>query len=158
MMGRSVKDPGGLEGQPGETPGLNLLPVETELKAPKTTTLTGFTWEGAAGSGYEIHMGATTLLGGRAPFEITSKNGVPADGQDGCVAGEGRYLGTYIHGLFDTAGITRHWLESIGLGALAVDTDSGLPTRQAEYAKLAEHFREYIDIAKVEELITGAAT
>lgn len=155
MMGRSVKDPGGLEGQPGETPGLNLLPVETELKAPKTTTLTGFTWEGAAGSGYEIHMGATTLLGGQALFEITSKNGVPADGQDGCVAGEGRYMGTYMHGLFDTAGITRHWLESVGLGALAVANDCGLPARQAEYTKLAAHFSEHVDIPKIQQLITG---
>lgn len=158
MMGRSVKDPSGLEGQPGETPGLNLLPVETELKAPKTTTLTGFTWEGETGGGYEIHMGETIRSGGRALFKITTKNGVPADGRDGCLADNGRYLGTYVHGLFDSAGITRRWLDTIGLGGLDVAQDCGLPARQQEYAKLASHFREHIDMAKVQELITGAGT
>lgn len=158
MMGKSVKDPGGLEGQPGETPGLNLLPVETELKAPKTTTLTGFSWEGETGGGYEIHMGETIRLGGQALFEITAKNGVPAEGRDGCIADNGRYMGTYMHGLFDSAGITRRWLNTIGLGALDVGHDCGLPARQQEYTKLAEHFRTHIDIAKLIELITGAGT
>lgn len=155
MMGRSVQDPGGLEGQPGETPGLDLLPVETILQAPKTTTLTGFTWEGKAGGGYEIHMGTTDRMGGRALFEINSKNGTPAEGQDGCIAGDGRYMGTYMHGLFDTAGITRRWLESIGLGALTVANDCGLPARQAEYAKLATHFSEHIDMPRIQKLISG---
>ena len=155
MMGTSVQDPGGLEGQPGETPGLGLLPVETVLKAPKTTTLSGFSWEGEAGGGYEIHMGTTERLGGRALFEIISKNGAPAEGQDGCVAGDGRYMGTYMHGLFDTAGITRRWLASVGLGHLTVGSDCGLPARQAEYAKLAAHFSEHIDMPKIQKLISG---
>jgi len=152
MMGTTVKDPGGLEGKPGQTPGLNLLPVETELKAPKTTTLTGFSWEGETGRGYEIHMGATVRAGGRALFDITSKNGVATTGRDGCVADHKRYMGTYIHGLFDSAGITRRWLASIGLGNLNVDNDCGLPARQKEYGKLARHFRKYIDMEKVKAL------
>ncbi|MCG8564983.1 MAG: cobyric acid synthase, partial [Desulfobacterales bacterium] len=36
MLGQKVADPHGLEGQPGDTTGLGLLPVETILKAPKT--------------------------------------------------------------------------------------------------------------------------
>ncbi len=152
MMGTVVKDPGGLEGKPGQTPGLNLLPVETELKAPKTTTLTGFAWEGETGSGYEIHMGATVRSGGRSLFDITSKNGVAATGREGCVADHNRYMGTYIHGLFDSAGITRRWLALIGLAGLSVANDCGLPARQKEYGKLARHFRKYIDMEKVKEL------
>jgi len=155
MMGRTVKDPGGLEGKPGQTPGLNLLPVETELKAPKTTTLTGFVWDGEVGSGYEIHMGTTLRLGGRALFDITTKNGAPSTDQDGCAADHNRYLGTYIHGLFDTAGITRRWLETIGLGSLAVDKDCGLPARQREYAKLAQHFRKHVDMGKIRDIAGG---
>jgi adenosylcobyric acid synthase len=42
IMGHCVHDPDGLEGPPGKTDGLRLLPVETYLKAPKTTTLTRF--------------------------------------------------------------------------------------------------------------------
>jgi adenosylcobyric acid synthase len=153
MMGRTVKDPGGLEGQPGETRGLDLLPVKTELKAPKTTTLTGLTWDGDKGSGYEIHMGETTRLGGRKFFNVISKNGVPARGQDGCISDNHRYMGTYMHGLFDTAAITRRWLDAIGLGSLTVEDDCGLPARQKEYGKLAQHFRKHIDMTKIRKFL-----
>ena len=60
MLGRRIVDPSGVEGPPGETPGLDLLPVETEMRAPKTTTRTCVNWEGVTGEGYEIHMGVTT--------------------------------------------------------------------------------------------------
>ncbi|MCP3952845.1 MAG: cobyric acid synthase [Desulfobacterales bacterium] len=153
MMGRMVKDPGGLEGKPGQTAGLDLLPVETTLKAPKTTTLTEFTWDGEAGSGYEIHMGETVRRGGAALFDITSKNGVSTRDQDGSIADHNRYMGTYIHGLFDSAGITRRWLKTIGLGNLAVENDCGLSARQKEYGKLARHFKQHIDMEKVRALV-----
>ena len=42
MLGTRVHDPEGFEGHPGSTDGLGLLPVETVLKAPKTTTLSAF--------------------------------------------------------------------------------------------------------------------
>ncbi|MCP4215281.1 MAG: cobyric acid synthase, partial [bacterium] len=53
MMGNFVHDPDGLEGKPGVTSGLELLPIETVLKAPKTTTLTRFCGDNVRGSGYE---------------------------------------------------------------------------------------------------------
>ena len=43
----------GLEGRPGSTQGLELLPIETVLKAPKTTTLTKFCRGNDQGFGYE---------------------------------------------------------------------------------------------------------
>ncbi|MDZ7664234.1 MAG: cobyric acid synthase [Desulfotignum sp.] len=46
MLGHFVEDPEGLEGAPGRTRGLGLLPVETILKSPKTTTLSEFEWDG----------------------------------------------------------------------------------------------------------------
>jgi adenosylcobyric acid synthase len=45
MLGAWVHDPDGIEGAPGSIAGLGLLPVETVLKAPKTTTLTDFSWD-----------------------------------------------------------------------------------------------------------------
>ncbi len=155
MMGAMVKDPGGLEGEPGETKGLDLLPVVTELRAPKTTTLTRFAWGGTAGSGYEIHMGATTRLGGRDFFDVLSKNGVPTTGKDGCISVNQRLMGTYIHGLFDSAGITAKWLAAIGLGDLAVAKDGGLTARRREYGKLARHFRKHVDMEKLKALVAG---
>ena len=127
--------------------------MDTVLKAPKTTTLTAFSWDGIRGEGYEIHMGETRREGGRPLFEIASKNSMPVSGRDGCMADHGRYMGTYIHGLFDTAAITRKWLAAIGLRDLPADTDGGLPARQKEYEKLAHHFRKHVDLEKVYRLL-----
>lgn len=44
ILGHHVDDPEGLEGNPGQTKGLQLLDVHTVLKAPKTTTLSQFSW------------------------------------------------------------------------------------------------------------------
>ena len=49
MLGRFVHDPQGCEGNPGSTPGLNLLPVETVLKSPKTTSRTRLCLGGCRG-------------------------------------------------------------------------------------------------------------
>ena len=73
MLGRVVRDPLGLEGPPGEAPGLGLLDVETVLDAAKTVREVDFVHVASASAGraYEIHLGRTE--GGdtaRAPFRI----------------------------------------------------------------------------------------
>jgi len=114
ILGEVVHDPGGIEGAPGSTIGLCLLPVETELKAPKTTTLTKFVWQETAGSGYEIHMGLTKTKNATQPFVITERNGKPCRDGDGCISRNAKILGTYLHGLFEPPAITRLWLCTLG--------------------------------------------
>ena len=146
MMGDFVHDPEGLEGRPGSTEGLGLLPVETELKAPKVTTLTKFTFSGACGSGYEIHMGQTDRKGGGHLFEVIERNGVPTKDTDGCVTADLKHMGTYIHGLFENPDVTRFWLQHIGLKHIDVSDLGGLDARNKEYDRLAEYFEKYIDV------------
>ena len=145
MLGHYVHDPDGLEGLPGTDNGLSLLPVETVIKAPKTTTLTGFFWQDVAGTGYEIHMGRTERLEGSPMFHIHEQNSKPCKKEDGCIAHNSRIMGTYIHGLFDTPGITKLWLSSIGLGGIEVSKSHGFTARDKQYDLLAEHFEKYID-------------
>ncbi len=152
MMGKSVHDPHGLEGPPGVTTGLGLLPVVTTLKAPKTTTLTHFSWNGKTGRGYEIHMGRTELLGGNPLFSILEQNSIPRDVHDGCITGDGKIIGTYIHGLFDASEITKTWLDLIGLGDLIVPGIQGLAARERDYKLLADHFERHIDTGAIMEL------
>ena len=155
MMGRQVHDPDGLEGKPGSTPGLDLLPVETVLQAPKTTTLTQFHWNGQNGTGYEIHMGRTRRFNGQPLFHVTAQNGQPMDTEDGCITPEGRVMGTYIHGLFDSPGITGQWLDRIGLSELDISAIHGPAARDADYNQLAEHFARYIDVSGINRLVAG---
>jgi adenosylcobyric acid synthase len=145
ILGQSVADPEGLEGPPGTTSGLGLLPVTTRLAAPKTTTRSRFRWGPAAGSGYEIHMGQTQRGGGSPLLTVTERNGRACSDEDGCLAPGGRVMGTYLHGLFDTPGVTRAWLAAIGLDGIAVTELQGLAARDRAYDRLAAHFTRFID-------------
>lgn len=155
MLGQRVEDPQGLEGRPGGTPGLNLLPLTTMLKAPKTTTRTMFHWQSRQinGSGYEIHMGQTERLGGRPWFRRTAQNGAPVDTSEGCVSEDGRVRGSYLHGLLDSAEVLRGWLAAIGLEQLEVPAEVGQRAKQTAYDCLADHFRAHMKMDGIEALL-----
>ena len=155
MMGDYVHDPDGLEGSPGKTAGLRLLPVETFLKAPKTTTLTRFSLSGIAGSGYEIHMGHTNRAGGKPLFQVTERNSTPCEENDGCIDPDSGNMGTYIHGLFETPEITAFWLQHIGLENLFTSDLGGLDARNREYELLVEHFEKHIDVKGIVATVQG---
>ena len=141
---------------PAATAGLGLLPVETVLKAPKTTTLTDFTWNGIAGTGYEIHMGRTDPPQGQTLVTVQRRNGVACVDTDGCVSDDGRVIGSYMHGLFDTPAITRHWLAGIGLDGVTVDRLHGPVARDQAYEQLAEHAAQHLDIDAITALLPQA--
>jgi adenosylcobyric acid synthase len=117
MLGEWVEDPQGVEGQPGGEAGLGLLPARTVLASDKTTlrrrgrvaTATGLL-AGAAGvqfQGYEVHMGRTTCA---APPAFVLQDGGP----DGAISGDGRVLGTYLHGLFANDALRAQLLRNLG--------------------------------------------
>ena len=152
MMGKAVHDPTGLEGQAGSSEGLGLLPIETVLKAPKTTTLTTFFWNGHMGAGYEIHMGQTARTGGTPLFKITGRNHKPCRDEEGCITGAAKIMGTYIHGLFDNPEILKCWLNHIGLPDADVSDIGGIEARNGQYDLLAEHFEEHVDVERIVRL------
>jgi adenosylcobyric acid synthase len=153
MLGLHVDDPNGLEGPAGRSPGMGLLPVQTVLKAPKTTTRTHFKWEGIAGCGYEIHMGRTTCPVESALFSVYSRNRNACRDHDGCVSADGRIIGTYMHGLFDTPAIAQHWLRQIGLEGLQESRFHGPAARDQAYDQLARHFQTHIDVDAIVRLV-----
>ena len=106
MLGRRVADPAGIEGPPGETPGLALLDVETVMSAGKRLVrASGHASEGGeAVAGYEMHMGETTGPDTARPVLSLES------GPDGACASNGRVLGCYLHGLFAADGFRRAFL------------------------------------------------
>ena len=148
MLGEFVDDPDGLEGSPGRTRALGLLPVQTVLKAPKTTTLSDFQWENAKGKGYEIHMGYTRLTQGSPLLEISSRNFTPCKDTDGCLSKDGRVAGTYMHDFFDSRYILSKWLTNIGVD-VSPSFDGMIREKEREYALLKEHFEAHIDMGPV---------
>jgi len=153
MMGRFVHDPQGLEGTSGTSRGLDLLPVETVLKAPKTTTLTRFLWQNVSGVGYEIHMGETQILEGDSLFSIFERNHVPCQTEDGCEMHDSKLMGTYIHGMFDSPAITKKWLNTIGIESIDVPDENRFKARDNAYDLLAAHFKNHMNTDAIFDLI-----
>ena len=155
ILGESVDDPEGLEGEPGTTGGLNLLPVRTVLKSPKITTVSDFSWSGVRGSGYEIHMGHTQRFGGYPLFEIHTRNRKGCSDTDGCLSHTRRIMGTYMHGMFDSLQITKKWLGSIGLADQLPLNGNGGFSKDRTYALLQEHFERHVDMERILGFIAG---
>ncbi|MFA6010058.1 MAG: cobyric acid synthase [Desulfobacteraceae bacterium] len=149
MLGTVLHDPEGFEGNPGSSKGLDLLPVETVMEEPKTTTLSRFSWDGRQGSGYEIHMGRTTRNGGRALFDVSRRNNMSCSDEDGCVSDTMNVIGTYMHGLFDCPDILKGVLSRMGLPHISVPETGGLTVREKEYDLLLDHVMNHVDLEHI---------
>ncbi|MFH0729414.1 MAG: cobyric acid synthase [Pseudomonadota bacterium] len=149
MLGRRVHDPDGIEGAPGSSDGLSLLPVETRLVAPKTTSRTRFSWDGVEGEGYEIHMGQTERRGGASLLRVIQKNESGSGSDEGCINDTGSVMGTYIHGFFDQPEIVSQWLERIGIRGLTPSPVHGVVARDRDYDLLAAHFEAHMDMDRI---------
>ena len=140
MLGRSIADPGGIEGHAGDYDGLGHLDVATELVADKVVRpVTGrHPASGAPIDGYEIHIGRTSGPDSARPWlEI---DGRPA----GAVSGDGRVMGSYVHGVFAGDAFRAAFLGEIAAGAGGdVSYEAAVETA---LDKLADHLVHYLDI------------
>ena len=141
MLGRTISDPGGIEGPAGTVAGLGLLAVDTVLTGEKQLrAVTGVTIaDGVPFTGYEMHVGETTGADAARPLVRF------ADGRtDGACSANGRVTGTYAHGFFADDRQRRAWVARLGGEVLAgpsyeTEIDSTLDA-------LATHLAANLDI------------
>ncbi|MEG3087515.1 cobyric acid synthase [Sphingomonas sp. PB4P5] len=131
MLGRSIADPGGIEGPAGEIAGLGLLDVTTVLAGDKQVRDVAGIALGARFSGYEIHLGDTNGPDTARPV------GRYDDGRaEGAMSADGLVAGSYVHGLLGAAAQRRAWLARIGVDAVgpdhATDIDAALDAIAAQ--------------------------
>ncbi|MBF0431395.1 MAG: cobyric acid synthase [Fibrobacteria bacterium] len=160
MLGERVSDPHGVEGEPGETKGLGLLPVETVLEEEKELSQVRarnctlpFITPDVEFSGYEIHVGRTTAVNDESPlFEVVSRKGKDCLETAGYGRNDKPVFGTYIHGFFDDETVVNgllKWLcERKGLDAEQVMQNSNR-NRDLVYEKLADMLEENVAMDKV---------
>ncbi len=142
MLGRTINDPEGIEGEPGLAEGLGLLDVETTLSGDKRLEkVEGETSDGAPFAGYEMHMGTTDGPDRARPFAKLA-GGIA----EGAMSIDGRVIGTYIHGLFADDRQRSAWLKRLGAGEASVAYD-GLVEETLD--ALAAHLAAHVDIDKL---------
>ncbi|CUH53201.1 adenosylcobyric acid synthase (glutamine-hydrolysing) [Shimia marina] len=139
MLGVSVQDPDGIEGPAGETEGLGLLNVVTEMTADKRLTETEAVHvaSGQSFCGYEIHIGRTDGEDRARPFARV------AGRDEGAVSANGRISGSYLHGMFRDDGFRAAWLSALGAEAGQAGYDA---TVEAVLDDLAAHMERHLDV------------
>ncbi|HEY6003569.1 MAG TPA: cobyric acid synthase [Anaeromyxobacter sp.] len=155
MLGAEILDPHSVESSEGRTAGLGVLPISTHFQREKTTAqvrgrLAVASILGSPGmvlSGYEIHMGAVERReGAHAALAITSRNGAVCDAPDGAVAAGGAVVGTLVHGVFENDEVRAALLAELrARRGLVVPRLPPVPTREAEYDRLARSVLENVD-------------
>jgi adenosylcobyric acid synthase len=140
MLGRSVADPDGIEGPPGESSGLGLLDVTTVMTPQKTVARVtcSHAVTGEAIEAYEIHIGLTEGRDRARPFAIVG------GASEGSVSPDGRVHGSYLHGLFCSDGFRNAFLAQMDIPATS---DLGYRTRvESTLDALADHVDRHLDV------------
>ncbi|MDF2154494.1 cobyric acid synthase [Vibrio sp. CAU 1672] len=131
MLGKSISDPLGVEGQAGTSQGLGLLDVETVLTEYKRLTHTEASLclhsKPVRVKGYEIHVGESKVRGCQ-PLLLDGGS------REGAMSECGQVLGTYLHGLFDEAQGLAHIAEWV----------NGSQVKQQDFEQLKEQGIERI--------------
>lgn len=104
MLGNILIDDLGIEGVPGQSDGLGLLELDTQLLPEKQLTQVSGNLAIRAGgkfSGYEIHCGQTAGAALERPFLHIDGSPLAEGSFEGAVSKDDSILGTYVHGLLD---------------------------------------------------------
>lgn len=139
MLGKSISDPFNTEGG-GEISGMGLLDIRTVFGKEKTRAQVEDSFKGITGlfaaldgkkyRGYEIHMGKSN--------------------DNHAVLQKGHVYGSYIHGLFDEAGIAETIVRALyEKRSLVFDEDAVFDPhayREEQYDKLADAVRNALDM------------
>jgi adenosylcobyric acid synthase len=130
MLGRSVRDPSGIESAIREAAGLGLIEATTELTREKRTrAVSATTPRGMTFGGYEIHLGVTSLDSANKTMPFARLGDGSLDG----VRGAG-VIGTYLHGAFENPAVCA---EVFGIDAPL------MVSKAAQYQRLGEWFAQH---------------
>jgi adenosylcobyric acid synthase len=145
MLGRVVHDPLGLESNPGSSPALGLLDLETTLELEKRLVNAEAKLHldnEPLVKGYEIHAGVT-----RGPALARPLLTFVGGGPDGAISEDNQVAGTYLHGIFESP-----------LGAQALLRWAGLiepqpldywALREAGINLMADTMEKHLDMAAI---------
>ena len=152
----------------GSCQGLGLLPLDTVFEEQKTLIQSEGELSGASGDfealngvsyrGYEIHMGVSKSTE-KEPCVGTEGTAQELAGSRGEVYCHGNVLGTYIHGFFDSAKVTKTVLDIASRRKETGSICDGLQDlwvyRDIELDKLAEVVRNSLDMEYIYRVIEG---
>jgi len=142
MLGKWLSDPDGVEGRAGRHQGLGHLDVETVMTGDKRLANVTATYPAAelTAEGYEIHIGRTTGADcARAWLTIDGR-------AEGAASANGRIMGSYLHGLFQSDDFRAAYLSRLGHQASGIAYGAEV---EATLDCLADHLEAHMDLDRV---------
>ena len=157
MLGRTIVDE--VESARGVVNGLGWLAVDTVFEAGKTTRQRRGHSMGHRVTGYEIHHGNVSRAGPDVGWvHLDDAYGVDDEGTvDTDVA---QFLGTSLHGLFESDGFRAAFLSEIARRRDKVFVPAGVSfaaAREAQFDRLADCIEANVDIDRLTALIAEGA-
>ena len=146
ILGETINDPHGVEGEAGSSNGLKVLPITSTLNKTKSVHRSeGISCNGGeAISGYEIHMGESQATGEiESLLTIHSRDGVSTKVMDGARSPDGKIWGTYLHGIFDSPAFRHSYLQQLR-PATTFESAQDDAFRDQQYDLLAKHFSAHL--------------
>lgn len=147
IMGQTISDPLGVEGEIRTEEGLAMLPISTILGKEKQTRQRTFKLYDQGVSkcyGYEIHAGETSVDYSLSSPVVQLENEMP----EGSLISE-KCWGTYMHGILDNPEVRDRIAAKFGAMKgkhQAYNPEDLYNSRQKEYDKLADWVRKHLDI------------
>jgi adenosylcobyric acid synthase len=151
MLGESVSDPQGVGGDPGNSPGLNLLPIQTTFTEKKEVVQTSVLWGGDRWQAYEIHMGESVATRNCEPLcFVECGNGRRAEG---CRVKN--VWGSYLHGFFESSAVRSELARIAGIRNYRPTDVSWRKHLQKVYGGMADLLDEHLDLERVWHYVAG---
>ncbi|NDL68347.1 cobyric acid synthase [Anaerotalea alkaliphila] len=163
MLGTVLDDPDGVECG-GKMNGINLIEADTVFYKDKVRTqITGKfhaihgALSGLSGmefSGYEIHMGKTTIHAG-APVATILDTVEQAESTDGCQIGN--IYGSYVHGIFDASEVAntvvKSLMEAKGIAVDNLTHETYGDYKEKQYDALADTVRKSVNMDLIYKIL-----
>lgn len=151
ILGRSICDVHGLESPGTNLVGLDLLPIDTVLHPEKALVRTEARHRisGLKVGGYAIHHDQNRS--GPAPPALIDNNGQAL----GACRGDGLVWGSYLHGLFDSDGFRRWFIDRLRQrkGLRPLGTVQACYDLEPAFERLADAVRQNLDISAIYRLM-----
>lgn len=152
FLGEDISDPHHIESLGRSCRGLGLLPMETTLQPGKTTTRCSCKHlpSGEVIFGYEIHHGTSS---GEELQPVIQREDGEMIGH--CAKGREHIWGTYLHGVFDSDGFRRWFLDRLRVrkGWQPIGEINTRYDLEPALDRLADHVRESLDMEKIYRIL-----
>lgn len=151
MIGSDIADPHHIESESFGTDGLGFLQLSTVMAPEKTLTLVDavHTASGEPVRGYEIHHGQTESRGLAPLLQRTGGEAAGVQSPDGLI------WGTYLHGIFDSDGFRRWFIDRLRTrkGLAPLETVQAQYDLEPAFDRLADTVRAALDMEYIYKLL-----